>query len=116
MTNSATGISASAIATGAGIYFGLHADAMLIGFIAGLVTLLHVPPVRPRTPIMIFLLVAGSAFLSGVFSPILVSISVDTFTWAKRVDSDSLRLACAAAIGGGIHLPWVRAILLRGKK
>lgn len=103
------GVSAAAVATGAGIYLGLYADSLIIGFVAGLVALLHVPPeVGQRTPLRIFALVAGSAFLSGIFSPIASAAMVGYFDWAKPVGADALRFAAAAAIGGGVHLPWVR--------
>lgn len=105
----ATGVTAAAVATGAGIFLGLYADALIIGFVAGLVALLHVPPeVGQRTPLRIFALVAGSAFLSGIFSPIASAAMVGYFDWARPIGADSLRFAAAAAIGGGVHLPWVR--------
>lgn len=103
------GVAAAAVATGAGIYLGLYADALIVGFVAGLVALLHVPPeVGQRTPLRIFALVAGSAFLSGIFAPIASAAVVGYFEWAKPIDTSALRFATAAAIGGGVHLPWVR--------
>lgn len=104
-----TGVAAAAVATGAGVFLGLHVDALIVGFMCGLVALLHVPPKdEQRTPLFIFLLVAGSAFLSGIFAPVAVAAMVAYFEWAKAIDKDSLRFAVAAAIGGGVHLPWVR--------
>lgn len=104
-----SGVAPAAAATAAGIYMGMHADSLIIGFVAGLVALLHVPPeVSQRTPLRIFALVAGSAFLSGIFSPVASAAMVGYFDWAKQVGADALRFASAAAIGGGVHLPWVR--------
>lgn len=103
------GVTAAAVATGAGIFLGMYADALIIGFVAGLVALLHVPPAEgQRTPLRIFALVAGSAFLSGIFAPIASAAMVGYFDWAKPIDPTALRFAVAAAIGGGVHLPWVR--------
>lgn len=104
-----TGVIPAAAATATGIFLGMYPDAMLIGFVAGLVALLHVPPEpTQRTPLSIFALVAGSAFLSGIFSPIAAAAAVGYFEWAKTIDPDALRLAVSAAIGGGVHLPWAR--------
>jgi len=108
-SSTATGVSAASAATFAGIFLGMYPDAMLIGFVAGLVALLHVPPdPTQRTPLRIFALVAGSAFLSGIFSPIAAAAAVGYFDWAKTIDHDTLRLAVSATIGGGVHLPWAR--------
>lgn len=108
-SSTATGVSAASAATAAGIFLGMYPDAMLIGFVAGLVALLHVPPEpTQRTPLRIFALVAGSAFLSGIFSPIAAAAAVGYFEWAKNIDPDALRLAVSATIGGGVHLPWAR--------
>lgn len=104
-----TGIAAAAVATGAGIFLGMHTDALIVGFVAGLVALLHVPPqATQRTPLRIFALVAGSAFLSGIFSPIASAAMVAYFDWAKSLGEDAMRFTTAASIGGGVHLPWVR--------
>jgi hypothetical protein len=108
-SSTAIGVSAASVATATGIFLGMYPDAMLIGFVAGLVALLHVPPgLNQRTPLRIFALVAGSAFLSGIFSPIASAAMVGYFGWVKAIDHDTLRLAVSAAIGGGVHLPWAR--------
>lgn len=104
-----TGVIPAAAATATGVFLGMYPDAMIIGFVAGLVALLLVPPDEgKRTPIYIFGLVAGSAFLAGVLSPIVSTIMVAYFEWAKSADKDSLRFAVATCIGGGIHIPLVR--------
>ncbi len=111
-----TGVAPAAAATGLGMLLGMHADALLIGFMAGLVALMHVPP-KPgaRTPLRVFALVAGSAFLSGIFAPLVAAATVNYFQWAAAVGSDSLRFAAAAAIGGGVHLPIVRKRFFNGE-
>jgi hypothetical protein len=104
-----SGVAPAAAATATGVFLGMYPDAMIIGFVAGLVALLHVPPeVGQRTPLRIFALVAGSAFLAGVFSPIASAMMVAYFDWAKPINEGSLRFAVATCIGGGVHLPWVR--------
>lgn len=113
MSDPTTGAVATAAgATGLGMMLGLQVDAMLIGFIAGLVVLMHIPPPRnlTRTPARVFFLVAGSAFAAGVGAPLLMAF-IASFDWARSVDITSLRLVSAAIIGAGMHIPAARRFL-----
>lgn len=100
----------SALALGAvtlsGSILGLHYDAMLIGFVAALVSLLHLQPDdgEPRTPGRVFAFVASAAFLAGIFAPALALWSRVNLEWLATMPDAALRPICAAVIGGGGHL------------
>lgn len=114
-------ITGSAVALGAvtitGSILGLHYDAMLIGFVAALVALMHLPPAdgEPRTPGRVFVFVASAAFLAGVFAPALALLARTHLDWLASMPDAALRPMCAALIGGGGHMlvPMALAALRR---
>lgn len=95
-------------ASGSGIAVALPLDpiTMGIGLVAALVALLHTNPTegQERTPARVFLLVAASGFLAGVFVPIVVAGGTHYLPWLAGVADRPLQLAAAALIGAAPHL------------
>jgi len=79
---------------------------MAVGLIAALVALLHItpPPGETRTPIRVFMLVAGSGFLAGVFVPVVVAGGVNYLPWLHSAGDRAMHLAAAAIIGAAPHV------------
>lgn len=107
-------IATAAIASGMQGLLAAYVWSALVGFGSGLVALLFIPPDPgiERTPARVFLLVAASAFLAGVFAPILTAFFMDYFQWTRTLDHTTLRIAAAAVIGGGVHVPSARRIFM----
>lgn len=100
-----------------GTILGMHYDALAVGFVAALIALLHLPP-RPeerRTPARVGALVAGAAFLAGIFAPITASAATTYLPWTAGIGADLLRVTAAAVIGATAHvaLPLVFGLLAR---
>lgn len=99
---------AKSAASGAGIGATLPLDpvTMGVGLVAALVALMHTAPPEgeARTPWRVFALVAGSAFLSGVFVPVAVAGGLQYAPWLAGVADRHLQLAAAALIGAAPHL------------
>lgn len=85
---------------------GFDPVTMGIGFMAGLFALLVVTPQpgEKRTPLRIFGLVAGSAFLAGALVPVAVAGGINYAPWLVAVDAVSLQWAMAALLGATPHL------------
>jgi hypothetical protein len=85
---------------------------MAVGLVAALVALLHITPPegQARTPVSVFLMVAGSAFLAGVFVPVAVAGGTNYLPWLAGVGDRPLQLAAAAVIGA---LPHVAPLIWR---
>lgn len=79
---------------------------MAVGLVAALVALLHITPPegQARTPVSVFLLVAGSAFLAGVFVPVAVPGIVSYLPWTANAGERALAYAAAAIIGALPHV------------
>lgn len=79
---------------------------MAVGLIAALVALLHITPPtgQDRTPVKIFLLVASSGFLAGVFVPIVVAGGINYLPWMLTAGDRAMHLAAAALIGAAPHV------------
>lgn len=107
--------SACAFQAGAAVidpFLGLHADALVVGFVAGVAVQLHLPPKsgEPRTPKTLFLLAAGASFFAGLFSPIVAGLMIDKIGCLQGMTLGGTRLAAAALISGGVFgLPILRA-------
>ena len=89
-----------------GAFFGFGPLTMVVGFVAGLVVLLYIspPPGEQRTPFKVFLLMAGSAFLAGIFTPVAIAGSVNYLPWLTSVEHTGLRLAAGGMIWAAPHL------------
>lgn len=89
-----------------GAFFGFDPLTMVAGFVIGLVVLLHIRPEpgETRTPFMVFLLMAGSAFLAGIFAPLAIAGGIHYFPWMGGVEHGGLRLAAGGLIGAAPHL------------
>ena len=107
-------------ASGSGIAVALPLDpiTMGIGLVAALVALLHTNPPegQERTPARVFLLVAASGFLAGVFVPVVVAGGTHYLPWLAGVADRPLQLAAAALIGAAPHLAPVLWRLWRATK
>lgn len=91
---------AAATITLSGSAFGVQYDALLAGFIGGLVSLLYVPPM----PVLkIAGTVAGSALLAGFFAPVIAAAAQHYLPWLQAL-GDFLRLAGGAALGLGAQV------------
>ena len=94
-----------------GTIFGMHYDALAIGFVAALVALLHMPPRdgQARTPWRVFSLVAGASFIAGVFAPATAQAATAYLPWVASLGADLLRVTSAAIIGAtaNVGLPLV---------
>lgn len=79
---------------------------MMVGLVSALVALLHIspPPGETRTPVRVFLLVAGSGFLAGVFVPVAVAGGVNYLPWISAAGDRAMHLAAAAIIGAAPHV------------
>lgn len=79
---------------------------MMVGLVSALVALLHIspPPGETRTPIRVFMLVAGSGFLAGVFVPVAVAGGVNYLPWISAAGDRAMHLAAAAIIGAAPHV------------
>lgn len=99
---------AKGAASGSGIAVTLPLDpiTMAIGLVAALVALLHTSPPEgeARTPARVFLLVAASGFLAGVFVPVVVAGGLNYLPWLSSVADRPLQLAAAALIGAAPHI------------
>jgi hypothetical protein len=78
-----------------GSVFGVQYDALLAGFVGGLVSLTYLPPM-PALKIAGTL--AGSALLAGFFAPVIAAAALHFFPWLQGV-GDFMRLAGGAALG-----------------
>ena len=89
-----------------GTIFGMHYDALAIGFVAALVALLHLPPRegQARTPWRVFSLVAGASFLAGIFAPATAQAATAYLPWVAALGPDLLRVTSAAVIGVSAHV------------
>jgi hypothetical protein len=89
-----------------GTILGMHYDALAVGFVAALIALLHMPEKNgaPRSPLRVFSLVAGAAFLAGMLSPVAAVAATNYLPWTAALGRDVLRLAAAAMIGVGVHV------------
>jgi hypothetical protein len=89
-----------------GTIFGMHYDALGIGFVAALVALLHMPPRdgQSRTPWRVFSLVAGASFLAGVFAPATAQAATAYLPWVAAMGPDLLRVTSAAVIGASANV------------
>lgn len=79
---------------------------MMVGLVSALVALLHIspPPGETRTPVRVFMLVAGSGFLAGVFVPVAVAGGVNYLPWISAAGDRAMHLAAAAIIGAAPHV------------
>lgn len=91
-------------------FLGLHIDAVVVGFVAGVAVQLHVPPKEgERTPTKLFALACAASFFAGIFSPIAASLLVDKIGCLQGMTYASTRLVCAAGIAVGVFgLPILR--------
>jgi hypothetical protein len=89
-----------------GTILGMHYDALIVGFIAALVSLLHLPPAagETRTIGRVFALVASASFMAGLLAPITAAAATNYLPWTLRIGADLLRVTAAALIGAGIHV------------
>ena len=89
-----------------GTILGRHYDALLIGFFAALVALLHLPAPagEQRTLLRVFSLVVGASFLAGVFAPVTALAAENYLPWTAQLGRDALRMTSAAVIGAGVHV------------
>lgn len=91
---------------------GLHIDAVVVGFVAGLAVQLHLPPKdgRESTPLRLFILAAAASFFAGVFSPILAGMMIDKIGCLQGMTYAGTRLAAAAVIAVSVFgFPILRA-------
>lgn len=99
---------AKGAASGSGIAVALPLDplTMMVGLVSALVALLHIspPPGETRTPVRVFMLVAGSGFLAGVFVPVAVAGGVNYLPWISAAGDRAMDLAAAAIIGAAPHV------------
>lgn len=99
---------AKSAVSGTGIAATLPIDpiTMAVGLVAALIALLHITPPEgePRTPVRVFLLVASSGFLAGVFVPVAVVGGVNYLPWVTAAGDRPLQLAAAALIGAAPHV------------
>ena len=79
---------------------------MMVGLVSALVALLHIspPPGETRTPVRVFMLVASSGFLAGVFAPIALAGGVNYLPWISSAGDRAAHLAAAAVIGAAPHI------------
>lgn len=79
---------------------------MAVGLVSALVALLHITPPegQARTPIRVFMLVASSGFLAGVFAPIALAGGVNYLPWISSAGDRAAHLAAAAVIGAAPHV------------
>lgn len=79
---------------------------MAVGLVSALVALLHIsaPPGETRTPIRVFMLVASSGFLAGVFVPVAVAGGLNYLPWISAAGDRAAHLAAAAVIGAAPHV------------
>jgi len=89
-----------------GTIFGMHYDALAIGFVAALVALLHMPPRdgEARTPWRVFSLVGGASFLAGIFAPATAQAATAYLPWVAALGADLLRVTSAAVIGASANV------------
>lgn len=79
---------------------------MAVGLIAALIALLHTAPPddQPRAPLMVFVLVASSAFLAGALVPVVVAGGLNYYPWIEGAGVGGMSYAAAAIIGAAPHL------------
>ena len=79
---------------------------MAVGLIAALIALLHTAPPEgtPRAPLMVFILVASSAFLAGALVPVVVAGGLNYYPWLAAAGVGGMSYAAAAIIGAAPHL------------
>lgn len=101
-----------------GTIFGMHYDALAIGFVAALVALLHMPPRdgEARTPWRVFSLVAGASFLAGIFAPATAQAAQAYLPWVSALGADLLRVTSAAVIGASANVLIPLAIVWATRK
>lgn len=102
-----------------GVAFPFDPITMLVGLVASLIALLHIPPrddEAARTPQRIVALVASGAFMAGVFCPAAVAGGIHYFPWLTDVQYRSLEYAAAALIGAAPHVMPFAWKLWRGLK
>lgn len=113
-TAAGAGIALGAV-TITGTILGMHYDALLVGFIAALLALMHLPPdeAQPKTPLRVFAFVAAGSFVAGVFAPAAALAAADQIELLRKLEPGLLRIMAAAAIGATLHLvlPAVRSML-----
>jgi hypothetical protein len=77
-----------------GSVFGVQYDALLAGFVGGVVSLTYLPSM---SALKIAGTLAGSALLAGFFAPVIAA-ALHFFPWLQGV-GDFMRLAGGAALG-----------------
>ena len=88
-----------------GMIFGMHLDALIIGFIAALFGTLHLPiSDPPRSPYRLFSMAVGAAFCAGLFSPIASAAAINYMTWPISIGEQGLRVASAGLLGLTINV------------
>lgn len=102
----ATAVKSAASGTGIAATLPIDPITMIFGLVAALTALLHITPPEGehRTPVRVFLLVASSGFLAGVFVPVVVAGGVNYLPWLTTVPDLPLQWAAAAAIGAAPHV------------
>lgn len=92
-------------------FLGLHVDALVVGFAAGVAVQLHIRPKDgKRTPWKVFAYAATASFFAGIFSPLCAGIAIDKIGCLQGMSYEGTRLAAAAAIGVAVFgLPVVKA-------
>lgn len=79
---------------------------MAVGLVSALSALLHISPPEGQTrpPIRVFMLVASSGFLAGVFAPIALAGGVNYLPWISNAGDRAAHIAAAAIIGAAPHV------------
>ncbi|KQV84949.1 hypothetical protein ASD15_07370 [Massilia sp. Root351] len=95
VSSSASIAIAAGTITLSGSAFGVQYDALLAGFIGGLVSLLYLPPMPA---LKIAGTVAASALVAGFFAPVIAAAALHYFPWLNGV-GDFMRLAGGAGLG-----------------
>lgn len=104
MAEPASSTAIIAIAAGtitlSGSVFGMQYDALLAGFLGGLVSLSYL---SPMSVLKMVGTVSSSALLAGFFAPVIAVAALHYWPWLQSV-GDFVRIAGGAALGIGAQV------------